>query len=52
MEYENMKVYTSDPWHAPPPGQMKDLQYSTTHTRLATSIVSHNFTADHDIETF
>ena len=52
MEFKQMKVYASDPWYEPLPGQMKDLQYSTAHTRLATSIVNHNFTADHDIETY
>ena len=31
MEFEKMKVYASDPWYEPLPGQMKDLQYSNSN---------------------
>merc|ERR1719436_1408668 len=37
-EFEQMKVYASDPWYEPLPGQLKDLQYSNTQPLNSTSV--------------
>merc|ERR1712112_489008 len=38
MEFEQMKVYASDPWYEPLPGQLKDLQYSNSQPLNSTSV--------------